>query len=73
MELDETLGGNSTQIRVVQDKEPSQFLAIFKGKYIVHAGKASDYNPDSPRLYDVRGKDELHAHAVETGMVCFRT
>jgi hypothetical protein len=37
VELDETLGSSSTQVRVVQDKEPAQFLAIFKGKYIVHA------------------------------------
>lgn len=72
VELDETLGSNSTQIRVVQDKEPSQFLAIFKGKYVVHAGKFADYKPDSPapRLYDIRGKDALHAHAVETEMKC---
>lgn len=37
VELDETLGSTSTQVRVVQDKEPAQFLAIFKGKYVVHA------------------------------------
>eukprot|EP00026_Physarum_polycephalum_P000052 Phypoly_transcript_00052.p2 GENE.Phypoly_transcript_00052~~Phypoly_transcript_00052.p2 ORF type:complete len:674 (+),score=100.69 Phypoly_transcript_00052:1462-3483(+) len=67
VELDETLGSSSTQVRVVQDKEPAPFLAIFKGRYIVHAGKTADYNPEAPktRLYDIRGKDDIHVHAVE--------
>lgn len=69
VELDETLGSMSTQVRVVQDKEPAQFLAIFKGKYIVHAGKSTDYIAEVPktktRLYDIRGNDDISIHAVE--------
>lgn len=34
-ELDDSLNGKATQIRVVQNKEPDHFLALFAGGIIV--------------------------------------
>jgi hypothetical protein len=43
-EKDDALGGQATQVRVVQGKEPDHFLSLFKGRMIVHAGgKASGF------------------------------
>lgn len=35
-EMDDELGGDPVQVRVVQGKEPPHFLQLFKGKMIVH-------------------------------------
>lgn len=37
-EMDDELGGDPVQVRVVQNKEPQHFLALFKGKMVVHEG-----------------------------------
>jgi len=36
--LDDELGGQATVVRVVENKEPDHFLALFKGKFIIHRG-----------------------------------
>jgi len=39
IDLDDSIGGNATQIRVVQNKEPKHFMKLFKGRIIVHSGR----------------------------------
>ncbi|KAE9023440.1 Villin-1 [Phytophthora rubi] len=73
--LDDSLGGNPVQVRVVQGKEPAHFRALFKGTMIVHAGgKASgfanrddedSYDTDGVSLYQVKGTNELNTLAVQ--------
>lgn len=46
VELDDAIGGDSVQTRVVQNKEPHHFLELFKGKYIVH--KVHDITQRAP-------------------------
>jgi hypothetical protein len=36
IDLDDSIGGNATQIRVVQNKEPKHFMKLFGGFIIVH-------------------------------------
>jgi hypothetical protein len=72
--LDDKLGGDPVQVRVVQNKEPDHFHAVFKGRMIVHSGgKASGfknvnatdtYNTGGTRLYQIRGDNELNTRAV---------
>ena len=38
VELDDRLGGAAVQVRVVQGKEPTHFLAMFQGGMIVYQG-----------------------------------
>eukprot|EP01132_Coremiostelium_polycephalum_P008457 gene8457-10388_t len=42
VDLDDSIGGVATQIRVVQNKEPVHFIKIFGGFIIVHKGIQSD-------------------------------
>jgi len=74
-ELDDQLGGAAVQVRVVQNKEPDHFLALFKGKFIIHkGGRASgfknstekdSYDTDGTRLFHVRGTNQLNTRAVQ--------
>ena len=53
--------------RVIQNKEPEDFLSHFTPKMLVSNGK---YEPNSPflsssRLYHIRGSNENYSHAVE--------
>ena len=41
VELDERLGGQPVQVRVVEGKEPPHFLAIFGGKMTIFQGGIS--------------------------------
>lgn len=74
-EMDDELGGDPVQVRVVQNKEPEHFLALFKGKMIVHEGgvpsgfknSKESQNPcdtDANRLYHVKGKSEIDTRAI---------
>eukprot|EP00727_Mastigamoeba_balamuthi_P007848 m51a1_g3684 hypothetical protein (920) ;mRNA; r:324474-327923 len=54
------------QIRIVQYKETEHFLKVFRGRYVIHAGKLANYSKESSALYDVRGDSLLHCRAVET-------
>ncbi len=67
--LDEKSGGNAVLCRVVQNKEPEHFCALFSGKMVVHSGgtpagfkKANSTVVDGeeqastgPKLYHVKG------------------
>ena len=45
VELDDRLGGQPVQVRVVEGKEPAHFMAIFGGKMkIFQGGKASSFD-----------------------------
>ena len=39
--MDDNLGGEPVQVRVVQGKEPVHFLAMFQGKLIIYQGGIS--------------------------------
>ncbi len=74
-EMDDELGGDPVQVRVVQNKEPKHFLALFKGKMIVHEGgvasgfknvKAEDtFDTDGISLFHVKGSNEYNTRAVQ--------
>eukprot|EP00392_Amoebophrya_sp_AT5.2_P006572 g6584.t1 len=67
----ERFGGQATQVRVVQGKEPSNFLRLFQGKMVLHQGgcdsgfrstradsTTSSTTADAdayPKLYHIRG------------------
>ncbi|GMF22720.1 unnamed protein product [Phytophthora fragariaefolia] len=73
--LDDSLGGNPVQVRVVQGKEPAHFRALFNGTMIVHAGgKASgfanrddedSYDTDGVSLYQVKGTNAQNTLAAQ--------
>ena len=47
-ELDEKLGGTTTQVKVVEGREPIHFRGLFKGTMVVHRrGKVSGYKEKS--------------------------
>ena len=74
-ELDDSLNGAATQVRVVQNKEPNHFLSLWKGKMVVHVGgRASgfknvadtdSYDTDGVGLYHVRGTTGVNTRAVQ--------
>lgn len=72
IDLDDSIGGNATQIRVVQNKEPKHFMKLFKGFIIVHkACETEDGASAVPEtaLYQIRGcnlvGDSCDARAVQ--------
>jgi len=75
VKMDDDVGGAATQVRVVQGKEPNHFLALFKGKLVIHeGGKASgfknkadvdSYDKDGVSLFHVRGTNEINTRAVQ--------
>lgn len=62
--LDDKMGGEPVQVRVVQNKEPPHFYAMFKGKMVVHAGgKASGFkNRNDKDSYDTDGTRLFQVH-----------
>jgi villin 1/advillin len=75
-EMDDELGGDPVQVRVVQNKEPQHFLALFKGKMVVHeGGVASGFNnskdnkdtfdTDGISLFHVKGRTPIDTRAVQ--------
>ena len=74
-EMDEALGGDATQVRVAQGKEPDHFLRLFRGRMIVRTGgvasgfkNANDGDTrdvDGVSLYHVRGTSDLDTRAVQ--------
>lgn len=74
-ELDNSLGGEATQVRVVMGKEPGHFRQLFKGRMIVHTGgkagafknraEQDSYDDDGVGLYHVRGTTDLDTRAVQ--------
>jgi len=74
IELDDRLGGLPVQVRVVQGKEPSHFLAIFGGKMtIFQGGRASAFDGDEatnigiPTSYilQVKGSSKLNCKSIQ--------
>jgi len=72
--LDDQYGGAPVQVRVVQNKEPEHFLALFKGKFIIHkGGKGSGFKNSTEkttvaaanRMYHVKGTNEFNTKAQE--------
>ena len=54
VELDERLGGQPVQVRVVEGKEPAHFLAMFGGKMkIFQGGKSSSFDQQDDRSVSV--------------------
>eukprot|EP00735_Rhodelphis_limneticus_P008798 TRINITY_DN2282_c0_g1::TRINITY_DN2282_c0_g1_i1::g.6847::m.6847 TRINITY_DN2282_c0_g1::TRINITY_DN2282_c0_g1_i1::g.6847 ORF type:complete len:944 (-),score=398.86,sp/P02640/VILI_CHICK/39.83/3e-174,sp/P02640/VILI_CHICK/32.63/2e-39,sp/P02640/VILI_CHICK/28.42/2e-32,Gelsolin/PF00626.17/1.1e-18,Gelsolin/PF00626.17/1.8e-16,Gelsolin/PF00626.17/1e-09,Gelsolin/PF00626.17/6.1e-17,Gelsolin/PF00626.17/2.5e-07,Gelsolin/PF00626.17/1.7e-10,VHP/PF02209.14/9.4e+03,VHP/PF02209.14/2.6e-14 TRINITY_DN2282_c0_g1_i1:633- len=74
-QLDDEMGGSPVQCRVVMNKEPNHFYALFKGKMMVHsggmasafknAGDSDSYDTDGVYLYHVRGTNDLNTRAVQ--------
>ncbi|KFU89368.1 Villin-1, partial [Chaetura pelagica] len=69
VELDKKYGDEAVQVRVTMGKEPTHFLAIFKGKLIVYEGGTSRAQRSAPepttRLFQVRGTDEMNTRTTE--------
>ena len=74
IELDDRLGGNPVQVRVVQGKEPNHFLAMFGGQMTVFSGGIASafdgengYTRDIPNKYmlQVRGANKYSTRARE--------
>lgn len=78
-ELDDSLNGRAVQVRVVQGKEPRQFLALFQGRMIVHAGgvasgfknrKDNDsLDLDGVSLFHVKGNCDVNTRAIQVAEV----
>ena len=75
-ELDDSLGGRATQVRVVQNKETDHFLTLFKGKFIVLRGghksgfknaqaDGTEAPAGSVRLFRVHGTSTLNTKAIQ--------
>ena len=74
VELDDRLGGQPVQVRVVQGKEPQHFLAMFGGKMTIFQGGVSSafdgengVNQGVPTKYllQVKGTNRFSTKAVE--------
>ncbi|EDR27834.1 coronin, putative [Entamoeba dispar SAW760] len=55
----------SVQVRVVQGKEPKEFLKIFKGKFIIHLGGYNEYYDKRPEIYEIRGREKYLCKATQ--------
>jgi hypothetical protein len=74
-EMDDSMGGVATQVRVVQGKEPAHFRQLFRGNMVVHAGgKASgfknrtegdSYDTDGIALFLIKGTDAMNTSAKQ--------
>lgn len=68
VELEEQLGGNAVQVRVMQGKETLHFCSMFKqyGGLLVHQGKFDDRNVERNALFKIRGTTLQNTVAQET-------
>lgn len=79
VQMDDELGGDPVQVRVVQDKEPNHFLSLFKGRMIVHQGgmesgfknrkRAGSVSASGTSLYHVKGTNAVNTRAVQVDTV----
>eukprot|EP00899_Mesostigma_viride_P002146 jgi/Mesvir1/11932/Mv00268-RA.1 len=82
-ELDDELCGKATQIRVIQGKEPAQFMFIFQGRMVVLKGgypsgfqatghltadEGETYTGASTALFHVKGSHELNTRAIQVDL-----
>jgi len=68
-------GKDPTQVRVVMNKEPNHFYAIFKGTFVVHTGgiaggfknrdEKDSYDTDGVSLYHIKGSNEFNTRAIQ--------
>lgn len=74
VQLDDKMGGAPVQVRVVQNKEPPHFMAIFGGKMIIYSGGKAGWNqsqhsndegPGEKYMLQVRGTSALNTKAVQ--------
>uniref|UniRef100_UPI0037E949B7 scinderin like a n=1 Tax=Semicossyphus pulcher TaxID=241346 RepID=UPI0037E949B7 len=68
--MDDTMGGAATQVRVTQGQEPAQLVSIFKDKpLVIHLGGTSsehgESTPASTRLFHIRQSCTRANRAVE--------
>jgi hypothetical protein len=63
--LDDSLSGDTTQVRLEQSKESDFFNLLFKNRFIIHSGSYSPTPKPQSRLYDVRGTTNWNVKAVE--------
>jgi len=77
VELDDKLQGRAIQIRIVQGKEPPQFMSIFSGKIAIYEGGfASSFDGEngqdearkSSYMLHVRGTTERNTKAIEVDL-----
>jgi len=75
VKLDDALGGQAVQIRVVMNKEPAHFLKLFKDRMVIFEGGSSagyrgahdynNFNPNIPYMFDIRAKADGSVRAVQ--------
>ena len=77
----ELQGLPGTQVRVVQNKEPLHFLALFQGKMVVrsggvaahggfnHGSSSSSSSNDAVQLFHIRGTNAIDTRAVQVPAV----
>ncbi|KAM4548281.1 scinderin like a [Odontesthes bonariensis] len=68
--LDDSMGGIATQVRVTQGQEPPHLVSLFKDRpLVVHLGgtsrKSGDSKPSSSRLFHIRQSSTKATRAVE--------
>uniref|UniRef100_A0A8C4GI38 Scinderin like a n=1 Tax=Dicentrarchus labrax TaxID=13489 RepID=A0A8C4GI38_DICLA len=68
--LDDSMGGVATQVRVTQGQEPSHLVSVFKDKpLVIHLGGTSrecgESKPGSTRLFHIRQSSTKATRAVE--------
>ncbi|CAJ1059725.1 scinderin like a [Xyrichtys novacula] len=68
--LDDSMGGVATQVRVTQGQEPAHLMSLFKGKpLIIHAGgtsrKHGESQPANKRLFHIRHTSTAAHRIVE--------
>ena len=79
IDADDKLGGMASQVRVVQNKEPEHFLALWGGAMVVHDGgvasgftnraDADSFDTDGVSLYHVHGSTPLDTRAIQVAEV----
>lgn len=69
VEIDKQYG--APQIRVVQGKEPEDFVAIFGNKMMTREGAKKDFDAKKTALFHVRGSAPFAVRAEQTGLVRF--
>ncbi|KAM9848314.1 scinderin like a [Aulostomus maculatus] len=70
VDLDDSMGGVATQVRVTQGKEPAHLVSLFKNKQlIIYLGgtsrKGGETKPSSTRLFHIRRSTTEATRAVE--------
>jgi advillin len=73
--MDNQLGGQAIQMRVVMNKEPKHFMKLFKGKIIVFSEghitgfksvhDRDNFNPNEACLFQIRGTSDDETKAIQ--------